>query len=322
MNSRLANIAKKQVTQLCVALFFLMAICLGCATTADHNTQLQVKSYAELKTLLGANRPDIKTFIGDGPFSYKTKKDFKIRISDDAVVNADLYLSDHDDKGPLAIIQHGNNSGKSYHENQARHLASWGIHTLVLDLPNQKKWMKNAETIYRLTRLLAVWPDMIGKKFDPEAIIGIGHSFGGSAISIAAGKGAPFQGIILLDPAVISDEAIRYIAKIKTPVILLGADQDVFRSRQRTAFFRNVKKNIAEISVKDATHNDAQYPEQFVLSEYIGLTKSPSGMRQRLFSSAILTSVMSLNLGGDADYAWSAFKPLVAQGLLIHPQRK
>ena len=304
------------------AALLFWAICAGCVTAPDHAARFHVKTFGELKTLLSVNQPDIKTFIGDGPFAYKVKKDFAIRIADNIVVNTDLYLAEHDDKGPLAIIQHGNASGKTYHENQARHLASWGVHTLVLDQPNQGKWMRNAEVIYRLTRLLAVWPDMLGKKFDPEAIIGIGHSFGGSAISIAAGKGAPFQGIILLDPAVIHDEVLRYMEKIKVPVILLGADEEVFRARGRSAFFRHIRKNIAEISVKDATHYDAEYPEQFFLSSYLGLTKSPSGLRQRLFSAAILTSAMSLNVDGDYEFAWSAFKPLVAQGLLIRPQKK
>ena len=306
----------------CRVLALCFALISGCVTNTDHSARFHVRTFSELKTLLGVGGPDIKTFIADGPFAYKIKRDFSIRITDDNVINADLYLSDHDDKAPLAIIQHGNSSGKVYHENQARQLASWGIHALVLDQPNQKRWMKNADLLYRLARLLAVWPDMIGRNFDPNAIIGIGHSFGGSAVSIAAGKGAPFEGIILLDPAVINDEALHYLDKIKVPVILLGADEEVFRARQRTAFFHHIKKNIAEISVKDATHNDAQYPGQFMVGDVLGITHSTSGSRQRLFSAAILASVISLNLNGDYEYAWSAFKPLVAQGLMIHPQKK
>ena len=52
--------------------------------------------------------------------------------------------------------------------------------------------------------MIHAWPKLLDEKIDHEKIILVGHSFGGSAISIAVGKGAPAAGLILLDPALIS----------------------------------------------------------------------------------------------------------------------
>ena len=78
----------------------------------------------------------------------------------------------------------------------------------------------------------------------------IGHSFGGSAASIAAGSGAPVKGVILLDPALVSDKVVPFLKNINVNVVLLGADTKVFRSKKRSRFYKNINSDMVEISVK------------------------------------------------------------------------
>jgi dienelactone hydrolase len=296
-------------------LTLLVGVCLTACQTTPPPTAITSTSFTELKTTLSGKIPALKTYWEIGPFSYVVKNDFKVRISEKEIINSDLYLSDHKDPGPLVIIQHGNLSNKKFHENQARHLASWGIHVLVLEQPNRNRWIKNGIVISQLVKLLEVWPQLLGRKFDVTQIIGVGHSFGGSAMAIAAGKGAPFKGVILLDPAIFNKTVPKYIEKIKLPVILLGADKEVFVSRQRELFFQLKNKNIAEISVTDATHNDAQFPDQFSLRNALGIGHTTSEARQQVFTAAIVASVFSFVLQDGYDYAWSIFKRNLQSGL-------
>ena len=69
------------------------------------------------------------------------------------------------------------------------------------------------------------YPKLISKNFNREKIILIGHSFGGSLVTLVASKTPFIKGIILLDPAVFHKKVIKAMKKIKQPTILLGADR-------------------------------------------------------------------------------------------------
>ena len=62
---------------------------------------------------------------------------------------------------------------------------------------------------------------------------------------------------------------------------------------------------MVEISVKDATHDDAQYPSRREI-EYFGIDFFTSEKHQRTFMSAIVASAFSMGATGKLDYAWKA----------------
>ena len=276
-----------------IRLLCLLILCptlpVGCASINDSR-RTQQKSFS----LRQLTQTPFRSLTKPGPYKYTSLSDYKIRISPKEFINTDVYLAQHKSKAPLAIIQHGNLAGKEFHSKQGRWLASWGIHAIVVEQPNKKRWIQNGHTLARLVKLLHKWPKMLGNQFDRNQIVLIGHSFGGSAISIAAGKGAPASGLIMLDPALFSSKVKPYIRSIKVPTIILGADRRVFNSRKRATFFKLIKNDVLEISVARATHNDAQYPHMFKWKEWFGVAKSPNETLQKRFSAALTASVISI----------------------------
>ena len=250
------------------------------------------------------------------------KHKFNIVLGDKTSdVVGDFYYSDFSaDKG-LVLIQHGNHSKKEAHSIQAMHLASWGLNVLTLQQKNTKNWMRNGEKLAEIVRGLYAKRFRLPGDFDHEKIILIGHSFGGSAISIAAGQNAPIIGMIYLDPAIVSDKVKHYLSKVQTPAIVLGADREVFRSRKRDHFFKYLNGDRYEVSVVGATHDDAQAPSMYSIYAY-GADPYTDGKKRRHFMGAMTLSALSLQHFGDLAQAWPGFQAGVVEGTLKKPRMR
>jgi dienelactone hydrolase len=295
----------------------------NCSTTSHRErSSFKLDSFSELRPYVFSKKPDTRLFMRKGPFSYRVLKNFEIRVTKKDVINTDIYFSKHDEKAPLIIFQHGNLADKDAHRNQARRIASWGMHAMIISQPNKGRWIRNGLILGKLVRLLYAWPELLDKRFDPKNIILTGHSFGGSAAAMVAGSHAPIKGAIFLDPALVDKRVRDYIRKIKVPTIVLGADRRIFKSRKRQEFYKLIKRNAVEISVRNATHNDAQNPAIFSIAQFIGLEHATSRKRQAKFTAAIIASAFSLASTGSSSFAWSAFQPGIKRGELIEPQRK
>lgn len=289
-----------------ILLFFLAlsSLNLACATSSRNSSILTYHTVAQ-KIL--TRPPELDYFHEQGPFEYDLRRNFHIRVNADEVLTTDLYLSKQNGKAPLLIFQHGNRANKGVHAHQAARAASWGFHALVVEQPNQSRWIRNGMVLADLSRLLYRWPELINHQFDRRRIILVGHSFGGSAAVIAAGRDSPVAGIILLDPALVSPAVKRFFEHVRAPVILIGADPQVFQSRNRASFFRNLQTDIVEASVAGATHNDAQYPHLFRWQQLLRLEPSPQRNHQEFFTSAIIASSFSIASTYSTGYAWQAF---------------
>ena len=299
----------------------------GCARLPDTGvTQLKSKTLSELEgDLLGRKaenelrkgtvvpKADLEQFRLRGPFAVAVQEDYEIRLSPSESVNTDLYLSAHADKAPLLILLHGYDSSKDDHSYQAMHLASWGMHCLVIQLPNQGPWVANGRTLAKLVNLISRWPEIIDSRIDLNRIILVGHSFGGASVSVALALGAPAIGGILLDPAAISRELPTFLGQIKAPVMVLAADERVYPARNRDYFYQYIRSGVAEISIKDATHEDAQFPSRF---------STGTDELQMTFVSALTSAAFSLASTGRFDYAWDSFGNVLKNGKFINAKRK
>ncbi len=298
-----------------VALLLLcLAILASCARLPRiEKTPIKATTLVDLQGYLLKRPPSLDTFRLLGPFDVAVRSNHQVRLSDTESYSADLYLASHVNRAPLVILLHGNEATKELHAYQAMHVASWGVHALAVQLPNQGPWVENARILGRLVRAIRAGTLPIDQRIDTERILLAGHSYGAAAVSIALAEGAPAIGGLLLDPAAITKGLPQQLAKIKTPVMILGADEQVTRTNNRDYFYGYIRGGVFEISVKDATHEDAQFPSD---------ASSTTEALQITFAGALAASALSLHMTGNFDYAWSSFEPDVRSGKLLRPRKK
>ena len=291
-----------------------LALAGGCARLPNTGeTLLKPKTSSELQEYLLNHKADLDQFRLRGPFAVAMHKNYEIRLSTTELINTDLFLSAPVEQAPLVIFLHGYDSSKEDHTYQAMHLASWGMHCLALQLPNNGQWVSNGKTLAKIVNFIHRWPEIIDSRIDVNKIILVGHSFGGSSVAIALAEGAPAAGGILLDPAAVGKNLPEFLKQINTPVMLLGADEHVSSARNRDYFYRFIRSGIAEVSIKDAIHEDAQYPSDFALTtEELQIT----------FVSAITSTAFSLSSTGKFDYAWTSFGDVFKNGKFFNAKKK
>ena len=266
---------------------FFAIIISGCMTTVDKNSRVGKKnSLNRFAASMIDRRPKSEYFQKRGPFGFSYFDDFRLKINEKESFLVDLLLSTSVGKAPLVVFVHGNKSTKETHSFQAQRLSTWGFHSLLIDLPNRHEWVKNGSRVGRIIKYLSTKSKFISRLINKNKILLVGHSFGGSASTIATGMGAPVSGLILLDPAVVSPKVKQYMAKIKVPVILLGADKKIYRAVKRDSFFRTIPATMMELSFVNTTHEEAEFPSACALYSF-GF-ECYSVENQRKFASAII----------------------------------
>ena len=286
----------------------------GCARVPSTGvTSLKSTTLSDLQGYLLNHKADLDQFRLRGPFAVTVQTNYELRLSATERFDTDLFLSASTGKAPLVILLHGYASSKQDHTYQAMHLASWGMHSLVLQLPNTGPWVSNGKTLAKIVNFIYRSPEAIDSRIDANRIILVGHSFGGSSVAIALAEHARAAGGILLDPAGVGRELPRFLQQINSPVMVLGADARVSATRNREYFYRFIRDGVAEVSIKDAAHEDAQYPSDSALStEELQIT----------FVSVLTATAFSLSSTGKFDYAWTSFSDAFENGKLFDAKKK
>lgn len=287
----------------------------GCARLPSTGlTPLRPATLSELQGYLLKHKADLDQFRLRGPFAVTVRKDLEVSLSATERIHADLYLSAPAEKATLVILLHGHDNSKESHAYQALHLATWGMHALAVQLPNNGPWIDNGRYLARIVNLIYRRPEIIDSRIDTSRIVLAGHSYGGSAVAIALAEGAPAAGGILLDPAGVGKSLPGFLRKISKPVMVLGADERVAKALDRAYFYRFIRGGIAEVSIVDAAHEDAQYPLELdaFANEELLIT----------FVSALTSAAFSLGSTGRLDYAWSSFGDAIKSGKLVNAKKK
>jgi dienelactone hydrolase len=274
---------------------------------------------AELYAYLLRRKADVDLFRARGPFTVAIQEDRELRLSTSEAIRTDVFLSGSSGKAPLVIFLHGDESSKRAHANQAAHLASWGLHSLTVQLPNRGPWDANGRSLVRLAGLVRRARETIDKRID--RIILVGHSFGAFAVAVALAESAPAAGAILLDPAGVAKELPDVLRRIRKPVMVLGADDDLATPRNRDYFYERIRGDVAEVSIRDAVHEDAQFPSE-VAVQNAGVDADTTEALQVTFVSALTAAAISLSATGTFDYAWSSYQRALQEGKLFNPKRK
>ena len=249
------------------------------------------------------------------------RRDLEIPLDSDLTVTADLYLCAAASKAPLVIVLHGNNNSKEDHAFQAMHLASWGMHGLALDLPKRGPWIANGRILAKLVDTIHRTPQLVDRRIDPDKIILVGHSFGATAVGTALGEGAPALGGVLLDPTAIGRGLTESLRRIAVPVMVIGADEEIWPGRNRGPFYRFIPRGVGEISIRDTVHEDAQYPNQHTLRTFED-DPDDTEEAQIAFVSALTASAFGLAATGNIDYAWNSFETAFRKGIFFNARRK
>ena len=303
---------------LAIALLLLVS---GCARLPRTGiTSLKPATSGDLRGYLLSNKADLEEFRLRGPFAVVTKKDFGVTLPTAERVDADLYLASPAEKAPLVIILHGLDNSKADHAYQALHMASWGIHSLTLQLPNNGQWVANGSTVTRVVNAIYRQPELIDTRVDASRIILVGHSFGASSVAISLAEGAPAAGGILLDPAGIGEEMPKYLSRVAKPVMLLGADEKVSATNDRSYFYRFIRSGVGEVSIRDAGHSDAQYPAEIPVKFFS--SEPDTEELQITFVSALTAAAFSLGATGKFDYAWASFSDAIQNGRIFNAKKK
>jgi pimeloyl-ACP methyl ester carboxylesterase len=242
-----------------------------------------------------------------GPFAVVTKKNVGVTLPTAERIDADLYLASPAEKAPLVIILHGLDNSKADHAYQALHMASWGMHSLTLQLPNNGQWLANGSTVTRVVNAIYRQPALIDARVDVSKIILVGHSFGASSVAISLAEGAPAAGGI-------------FLSRVAKPVMLLGADEKVSATSDRSYFYRYIRNGVGEISIRDAGHGDAQYPAELPVRFFSSVPDTEE--LQITFVSALTSAAFSLGATGKFDYAWASFSDSIKNGRIFNAKKK
>ncbi len=282
---------------------------------------MKAGSVDALQRDLLSRKPDVDVFRARGPFGVAIHEDRELRLPTGERIRTDIYLSAPSTKAPLLVFLHGDDSSKRAHAKQAEHLASWGMHSLSVQLPNKGPWDINGRTLTRLVRLVQRAPETIDKRVDASRIILVGHSFGAFAVAVALADGAPVAGAIALDPAGAGKDLPPVLRRIQKPVMVLGADDDEDTPRNRDHYYEYIRTGVAEVSIRNATHEDAQWPSDFALQNG-GVDPDTTEALQISFASAIAATAVSISATGTLEYAWASFQAALQSGRLFNAKRK
>ena len=306
-----------------VAVLAATALAVGCARQAPllDVTSIKASDPDELRRVLMARAPDMTQFRLRGPFKVAERRDLEIPVPSRPSVIGDLFICETAKKAPLVIVLHGHGNSKEDHAFQASHLASWGMHGLALELPNEGPWIANGATLARLVRAIRGAPHLLDARVDADRIILAGHSFGATAVAAALAEGVPTPGAVLLDPAGIGRQLPSLLRKIKVPVMVIGADEDIWGTRNREYFYRFIPRGVGEISIRDALHDDATHARKPTL--FAG-DDDPmaSEEAQVAFVAALTSAAFGLSAAGNLDYAWASFDDALKKGVLFNARRK
>ena len=298
-----------------------LALASGCARLPGPGvTSITPKTLSELREYVLDHKADVDQFRLRGPFEVVTHKDHKLRLSATESIDTDLYLSAPAEKAPLVVLLHGHGNSKEDHAYQALHLATWGMHSLAVQLPKDGPWVDNGRMLARIVAFIHRQPEIIDSRIDVNKIILVGHSFGGAAVAIALAEGAPAAGGILLDPAGVGKDMPAFLRKIDKPVMVIAADERFSPVRDRRTFYEYIRSGIAEVSIRDASHEDAQFPLEPAPQE--PGTDPATEELQITFVSALTSAAFSLAHTGNVDYAWTSFSAAIKDGKFFDVLKK
>lgn len=107
-----------------------------------------------------------------------------------------------------------------------------------------------------------------------------------------------------------------FLYKIKKPV----ADEILHPVQRREYIYDYIQSDVIEVSIKDATLENAQYPPE-TSRQNAGVDAETTEELQITFVSGI-TAAINLSTTARLDYAWVGLREMVDSGKMFNPKKK
>jgi pimeloyl-ACP methyl ester carboxylesterase len=297
-----------------------LSLLASCTNQGVRSSRFQVEELA-LAPLNLELPHELENYEQFGPFAVDITENMPLALSTKEHCLVNVFSPITRNLLPLIVLSHGNRGTKESFFEQAKHLATWGFHVVTPSFPNYGQWIENGQRLASLSRLIQDAPWLFAANIQTEKIILAGHSFGGSAVALALGSGAPAIGGILLDPALYSPAVATSLRQNLKPIMVLGADTRVFRARRRSSFFKETRGKAYEISIKESHHDDAQNPSIREIANIFNFDPLTASQNQRRFAAALTVAANSLARSGDFAVAYRIFQREQQQRLTLVAHR-
>ncbi|HRK16512.1 MAG TPA: hypothetical protein PK490_19690 [Prosthecobacter sp.] len=188
-----------------------------------------------------------------------TKRTDKLTLQG-SEVPVDIYLPQKADKAPVVIVAHGFTRNRRVMAGWGILLAQNGMIAAVPDLPAFADHGRNARAIGDLITLLYE-PGRPGQAAPTGDVALIGHSAGGFATLLAAGREKRARCWVGLDPVDFMGHGLAAVKKLKVPALMLLAESGAWnRHANALAWLRAPGAPLTALRVRGSTHCDPENP--------------------------------------------------------------
>ncbi|BCW97456.1 MAG: hypothetical protein KatS3mg024_0283 [Armatimonadota bacterium] len=202
----------------------------------------------------------------------------------------------------LIVLAHGFSRSQSNMRAVARHYASWGLDVVTLDLAYSRPWntdhTRNGRDMAALARTLT-----------DRQVIYAGHSAGGLAAIVAAGRDGRARAVLGLDLVDSGSTAARLAAQMNIPIFgILGESQACNSSGNGLAVYQAAPTGRA-IRVREAGHCHFESPTDWLCTAFCGSplrTYTEAEVRRRILGLATGFLLWQAGLRPDGKGWWMA----------------
>lgn len=226
----------------------------GSSGKAKNDKLTEVEQTQGRKVSLMGTSPDTGAF---GPFGVKHYK-IKMPTRDGRGTDAEVYIPQGQGPFPSLIHAYGLFGSIDKHKGTASHYASWGLITIVPDLPHgSDNPGANAPEIADWVQWIQSHPPELPHNLSTERGVGLsGHSFGGLT-SVLAGSSPGVAAVVALDPADSSGLGKQAAGQLKVPsAFIMGERSLVNQFGNGNDIYDAAGGDKELIKVRGAQHTD------------------------------------------------------------------
>jgi len=265
-----------------IACFFVIA---ACQTRRKHKS---IPSPKKIASYLKRHPDELDTLRKRGPaktYRYRRKVDLTRKIS----TNIRVFSPIRPKESLPIIISTASEDLEDEAIEQGRLLASWGYFVIQTEFASNLSIVKKSHRLTLLLSMIKSWPYVIDLKLNIKNIVLTAYGREAETVILAAKK-IVTQGIVLQAPIIKGKIALRSIAKVKSPTIMIRPDPYVTQKKPKSQVFKKYTTELFETAISGASFADLQ-PAGWQPNSYGG------SYQEQISQELFMTSIVSLTSG-------------------------